>query len=137
MFLSATLTNFMNGEYSMPYAPLSTCKHPGCPNVCKGKYCDKHAKLHHEDRLSASARGYNSRWRRESKLFLQKHPLCCECKRHGRITPATVVDHITPHKGNQKLFWDKTNWQPLCKRCHDIKTVTKDGGFGRDYEYTF
>jgi 5-methylcytosine-specific restriction endonuclease McrA len=22
------------------------------------------------------------------------------------------------------LFWDKTNWQALCKRCHDQKTAT-------------
>ncbi len=45
--------------------------------------------------------------------------------------PATVVDHIRPHKGNQELFWDVTNWGALCKRCHDIKTVKEDGGFGR------
>jgi len=37
----------------------------------------------------------------------------------GDVTPATVVDHIIPHKGDDKLFWDQTNWQPLCKECHD------------------
>ena len=39
---------------------------------------------------------------------------------------ATVVDHITPHRGDKKLFWDEDNWQPLCKRCHDKKTMTED-----------
>ncbi|WP_368028316.1 HNH endonuclease signature motif containing protein [Paenibacillus sp. DCT19] len=43
-----------------------------------------------------------------------------------------MVDHIVPHKGDEGLFWDSTNWQALCKRCHDIKTVTQDGGFGND-----
>lgn len=32
---------------------------------------------------------------------------------------ATVVDHIVPHGGDLKLFWDVKNWQPLCKKCHD------------------
>ncbi len=30
-----------------------------------------------------------------------------------------MVDHKIPHKGDQKLFWDRDNWQPLCKACHD------------------
>jgi 5-methylcytosine-specific restriction protein A len=42
-----------------------------------------------------------------------------------------VVDHIVPHKGEKVAFWNRANWQPLCKRCHDIKTATEDGGFGR------
>jgi 5-methylcytosine-specific restriction protein A len=49
----------------------------------------------------------------------------------GRVVAASIVDHIKPHKGNKVLFWDKNNWQPLCKRHHDIKTATEDGGFGR------
>ncbi|EHU01648.1 hypothetical protein CKS_0081 [Pantoea stewartii subsp. stewartii DC283] len=55
------------------------------------------------------------------------------CEQQGRVSPASVVDHIEPHKlkdaiksGNrdaiakaQKLFWDTANWQPLCKQHHD------------------
>lgn len=47
------------------------------------------------------------------------------------VEAASVVDHIVPHKGDQKLFWRRSNWQSLCKRCHDVKTATEDGGFGR------
>lgn len=46
---------------------------------------------------------------------------------------ATVVDHIIPHRGDQKLFWDRSNWQALCKSCHDSKTMTED----RYQEYTY
>jgi 5-methylcytosine-specific restriction protein A len=46
--------------------------------------------------------------------------------KQGRYTKATVVDHIKPHRGNQKLFWDEDNWQPMCKQCHDRKTLTED-----------
>jgi len=41
------------------------------------------------------------------------------CAEQGKVTPATVVDHVKPHKGDQQLFWDKTNHQALCKLCHD------------------
>jgi 5-methylcytosine-specific restriction enzyme A len=50
------------------------------------------------------------------------------CERQGRITEATVVDHITPHKGDQSLFWDSANWQPLCKLCHDSVKQREDLG---------
>ena len=73
-------------------------------------------------RGGADARGYNSKWRKARVAFLQKHPLCAECQREGKLTPATVVDHIIPHRGDQRLFWDEKNWQPLCKDCHDKKT---------------
>ncbi|TPW30330.1 HNH endonuclease, partial [Martelella alba] len=33
--------------------------------------------------------------------------------------PAVVVDHIRPHRGNDDLFWDRANWQPLCRHCHN------------------
>ena len=73
-------------------------------------------------RGGADARGYDSRWRKARKLFLERNPLCVECRKEGRLTPATVVDHIIPHRGDRKLFWDESNWQPLCKEHHDRKT---------------
>jgi 5-methylcytosine-specific restriction endonuclease McrA len=33
--------------------------------------------------------------------------------------PATIVHHKTPHRGDRKLFWDRKNWSPVCKPCHD------------------
>lgn len=62
---------------------------------------------------------YSHRWRVARARFLALHPLCIFCKALGRVTPATVVDHITPHRGDEGLFWDQSNWQPLCKPCHD------------------
>ncbi|WP_196941894.1 hypothetical protein [Pseudooceanicola algae] len=31
-----------------------------------------------------------------------------------------MTDHIVPHKGDQRLFWDKNNWQPCCAWHHDV-----------------
>ncbi|WP_285082717.1 HNH endonuclease [Kingella kingae] len=67
---------------------------------------------------TSAQRGYGHKWRKARQLFLQNHPLCVYCQRAGKITPANVVDHIVPHQGNQNLFWDNSNWQALCSRCH-------------------
>src|SRR2546430_12744082 len=48
-----------------------------------------------------------------------------------RSTPATVVDHVVAHKGDARLFWDRSNLRALAKRCHDRKTAKYDGAFGR------
>ena len=58
------------------------------------------------------------RWRRRSRAFLQANPLCVMCTAAGRVTLAQLVDHIVPHKGDEELFWDEANWQPLCAKDH-------------------
>ena len=115
----------------MANAPLHECNQAGCHVLTTGRYCDKHKRGYDQHRESASKRGYNRRWQIVSKAYLANHPFCVRCLERGVHTHAIVVDHIVPHKGNQSLFWDKSNWQPLCKQCHDKKTATEDGGFGR------
>ncbi|MCA0996301.1 HNH endonuclease signature motif containing protein [Alloyangia pacifica] len=46
--------------------------------------------------------------------------MCC--------APATVVDHIIAHRGDMTLFWDKANWQPLCKSCHNREKQRQEFG---------
>jgi 5-methylcytosine-specific restriction endonuclease McrA len=68
-------------------------------------------------RPTASERGYDAEWRRESKAFLAQagNDLCsCGCGR-----PADMVDHKTPHRGDRWLFWDRNNWQPMNTHCHN------------------
>ena len=112
----------------MPYKPKVPCRHPCCPNLVPAgqKYCEEHKALHPEESRSAATKGYGARWRLESKKFLALHPLCEECLKEGKATPVTVVDHIVPHQGHPKLFWDRSNWQALYKRCHDKKTRRDD-----------
>ena len=69
----------------------------------------------------------------EGRQYLATHPLCVKCMSVGRYTKATVVDHIKPHRGDSVLFWDRDNWQALCKRCHDRKTWAED----RNPEYRY
>lgn len=50
-------------------------------------------------RPSARDRGYSTKWDVERAAFLKARPICTRC-----AAPATVVDHITPHRGDMKLF---------------------------------
>lgn len=61
------------------------------------------------------------------------NPFCVKCYEEGHLTKATVVDHIKPHRGDQKIFWDWGNWQSLCEHHHNVKTMTED----RYVEYRF
>ncbi|MDE5583124.1 MAG: HNH endonuclease [Ruminococcus sp.] len=117
----------------MPRKALRPCRYSGCPNLteCGTSYCEVHQALYPNSmvdgkRPSASKRGYNSKWQKRRKIFLNKNPLCECCRKNGRFTMATVVDHIVSHKGNEKLFWDESNWQALCKPCHDRKTFNEN-----------
>ena len=79
-------------------------------------------------RKSAIERGYDYRWQRARVQFLADNPLCKFCEQRGRLTPAAVVDHIKPHRGDRALFWDVSNWQPLCKKCHDSAKAREEHG---------
>ncbi len=70
-------------------------------------------------RTSSASRGYGSRWQKARATFLLSHPLCVDHEARGLVVAATVVDHKIPHRNDQRLFWDKSNWQALCKQCHD------------------
>ena len=81
-----------------------------------------------DSRPSARARGYTWRWEKARATYLRSKPLCVMCNRDRRVTLASVVDHIIPHKGDQTLFWDTSNWQGLCKTHHDSTKHMQEHG---------
>lgn len=58
-------------------------------------------------------------WTKGRLVFLANNPLCTRCQAKGRITRATVVNHIKPHKGDLALFYDTSNFEAVCAPCHD------------------
>jgi 5-methylcytosine-specific restriction protein A len=82
-----------------------------------------------KSRASARASGYDARWQKARRAFLDANPLCVSCMAQGRRVRASAVDHITPHRGDAATFWDVSNWQALCQSCHSRKTATE----GRRY----
>lgn len=54
-----------------------------------------------------------------ARLF-KREPLCRACRKQGRVTLATIRDHVVPlAEGGVD---DETNEQPLCQVCSDEKT---------------
>jgi 5-methylcytosine-specific restriction protein A len=74
-------------------------------------------------RGSAASRGYGRRWQAASSQFKADNPLCVECLKDGIVEAAFAVDHIIPHRGDQRLFWATSNWQSLCRTHHSRKTA--------------
>jgi len=117
--------------------PSRSCKSIGCAGIaerdgfCLNCRADGKGK---DFRPSARERGYDDSWRQYSRLFLSRNPWCRDpFKRHPDVVRAAdVVDHIKPHRGDKVLFWSETNHQSLCTNCHNFKTATYDGGFGRE-----
>jgi 5-methylcytosine-specific restriction enzyme A len=58
------------------------------------------------------------------------HPVCALCESRNIITPATVVDHLVPHKGDKHAFMYGPV-QSLCVECHNN---TKRGIERRGYD---
>ncbi|MHA6481074.1 HNH endonuclease [Paenibacillus sp. strain BS8-2] len=119
----------------MPLAAMKPCSKIGCGNLTRKRFCEKHTnskRQYDHYRRSSTSRGYNYEWQMARKAFLRENPLCKYCINAGRVEASTVVDHIIPHRGDQVLFWLRSNWQALCKAHHDAKTAREDGGFGNE-----
>ncbi len=83
---------------------------------------------------SSTARGYGYDWQKIRLAFLKQHPLCVYCLKEGKVTAATVVDHIVPHRGNEALRIDEQNLQALCSHHHSSvkqKEERAQGDLGR------
>ena len=80
-----------------------------------------------------------SAWKKLRAAQLNKQPYC-ECPHHkGKRIRAdhptygsvAVVDHIVPHKGDRRKFFDPRNLQTMTKQCHDrYKQSMERGGSG-------
>ena len=67
-------------------------------------------------------RGHRA-YRRLRAQVLIEELVCRMCRRVGRTTAATVVDHIIPLKRRPDLLLVRKNLQALCGECHRKKTA--------------
>lgn len=104
-------------HFIMPWKPQKPCASHGCGRLTDGRFCDVHRAAAEAARRPAARALYGAEWRRASAAFVRGKLCVCGCGQ-----PATVTDHKRPHRGDRVLFWDRTNWQPMAKRCHDRKT---------------
>ena len=81
-----------------------------------------------EDKVRSRARG--KAWKKLSRIFLAKNPLCVGCEAEGLTRPARVVDHILPFLMFPEKRYDENNLQALCRKCHNQK-----GGYEKRGEF--
>jgi AAA domain-containing protein/HNH endonuclease len=60
---------------------------------------------------------YGRRWRKIRRQHLAQNPLCATCLAQGKVIPAAIVDHVTPHHGDVNAYWTGP-LQSLCELCH-------------------
>lgn len=104
------------------------CNYPNCnKEAVEGHdYCEEHLQQSQKNRKAfqnakrANEDFYKSTaWRVLRTAIIKQHPYCSYCGTDANLT----VDHITPPRGNEELFYDADNLQVLCKECHRMKTV--------------
>ena len=97
------------------------------PNVPKVKKKPWHEERTMHQRTKDMRWFYNSRkWRKFSKNYRQRNPLCVFCNQEGLYVPAKVTDHIKTFEEQPKGF-DLDNLkeiyvQALCSSCHNKKS---------------
>lgn len=114
----------------MPMAPRRACVRSGCNQL---QPCSVHVRHKAPGQSFAERRASEpwralyetQRWRKARKAYLAAHPLCVACEKAGRTTLATTVDHVVPHRGDERLMWDSGNWSAMCARCHSRKTASE------------
>jgi hypothetical protein len=68
-------------------------------------------------------------WRHRQQHQLRVQPLCEICLKEGRLTPATVADHVEPHRGDYMKF-RLGRLQSLCASCHSsTKAIIEKRGY--------
>jgi 5-methylcytosine-specific restriction enzyme A len=71
---------------------------------------------------------YGRRWGKKRAAQLTEEPFCRLCDAAGRITRATVADHIEPHRDDPVKFW-AGELQSLCETCHNaVKQAQEKSG---------
>jgi 5-methylcytosine-specific restriction protein A len=104
----------------MPLKPRHPCSYPGCNALTAGGRCEQHRRKAWEGNNAELRRFKGRTLQRERDRLFNSNPLCVECERQGRVTVATIRDHIKPlAEGGLDV---PENTQGLCKQCSDKKS---------------
>jgi 5-methylcytosine-specific restriction protein A len=103
----------VSGKEIMPHTPPRICAQCGRPG------CTQHQRPAFAHR-EPPARIRGRQLQRLRQQLFRDAPLCVDCLAHGRVTVATIRDHVVPlTEGGRD---DDTNTQALCVECHDQKS---------------
>ena len=102
----------------MPSAPPRPCAQPRCPHL---QPCPVHVRVAwRKVGQPPPARIRGRKLQRLRDELFTKQPLCVVCQAQGRVTIATIRDHVLNLAGGGADL--EANTQALCVACHDLKT---------------
>jgi 5-methylcytosine-specific restriction enzyme A len=105
----------------MPFAAPNICAcgkavRQGVICLCQSQRRQESKARFDATRPNSNARGYDARWATARKDYLTQYPRCAH---DGCNAFAAHVHHMIAHKGDMKLFWDRSRWQGLCAHHHN------------------
>jgi len=111
----------------MPSSAKHTCAQAGCGVLLArgdGDRCPAHAVGSDWNRPRKEVpRIRGGKLIKLRKELFDRSPLCATCERLGRVTVATIRDHIVPlAEGGTE---DDSNTQPLCWNCNEVKRIAE------------
>ena len=139
----------------MPSAPKRPCSSPGCRALCEeGSFCPEHRRQQDKQRGAPPARGYDADHRKLRILSFQRDAWRCvdcgwepdivaDCRRFDLGEPPVEkvlkelrqrlnrgerhlhADHRIPIAVRPDLRLVLDNFQTLCDRCHNRKTLAE------------
>ncbi|MFJ9027576.1 HNH endonuclease signature motif containing protein [Streptomyces sp. NPDC102274] len=122
----------------MPRRAMQACPTPGCPALTVTGRCTACLAKASRRRPSPTAKGYNTRWQRTRRAYLQAHPYC-ECDdcvaQPVLLRPiATEVNHLDGLGPLGPRGHDWTNLQAMTKAHHSRHTAREQPGGWNDRE---
>ena len=102
---------------------MATCLVSGCPVLVPSGRCAAHQVKRKPWSVASGdkpARLTGRPLRRMRRQLFQREPLCQPCKANGRVTIATIRDHVRPLAEGGTDTED--NVQAICADCHQEKT---------------
>ena len=119
----------------MPSTPINNkCRELGCKNLktTRSAFCIDHGGAKTEKDKENSKLYSTAYWKKQRLAQLSKAPLCAACLIEGRVVPAIHIDHVFPHRQDDKKF--RINlFQSLCQPHHSLKTQDENQGIYNYY----
>lgn len=99
---------------------------PSLPKPVRRPWQPAPQKREYQQHAARSPEYSTARWQKARAAQLACKPCCEACAKKGRVTPATVCDHIKPVRLGGD-FWDTSNYASLCRPCHQSKSALERG----------
>jgi len=105
----------------MPIAPPHPCAVSMCPHMTP---CPVHPRVAWRGATPAPPRIRGRKLQRLIKQLFDRQPLCVVCQAAGRVTVATIRDHVI-NLAAPGATDTEDNVQAICDACHAAKTAAE------------